>query len=112
MANEPTDAIMAANGYTALDKHTPIEEMDIVEITRTMEGIKTYSKRTYFYEMFTWNTTDADEHIRSNDTYILGGCVRHYPHNPGRRLRTIMKPVASSFHINRNVIKIWRREEI
>ena len=107
-----TDAIMTANGYTALDKHTRIEEMDIVQVTYTMIGIKTYSKRTYFYEMFTWNTTDADEHVRSNDTYILGGCVRYYPHNPVRRLLTLMKPVARDFHINRNVVKIWRREEI
>jgi len=105
--SKTTAELMAEQGYTAIHRTTPIQEMDIVEITRTMEGTKTYSKRTYFYQMFTWNPGHIDQHIRSNDTYILGGSVRHYPHNPERRIQ-VFKPTPSFFHIRRNVTQIWR----
>ena len=98
-----TDEIMTANGYTALGKHTPIEEMDIVEVKAQTRG----TSRKAFYYMETYNTGDANEHVRSNDSYVLGGCTRYYPRNTG----TEGKITARSFHKS-GVTQIWRRGEI
>lgn len=100
-----TDAIMTAQGYTALDKHTPIEEMDIVEYEAQTRG----TSRKAFYYMQTFNTGDANEHVRSNDSYILGGCVRYYPRST--KFVGNGKITARSFHRS-GVVQIWRREEI
>ena len=101
--SKATAGLMAEQGYTAIHKTTAIQDMDIVELHYTTKGVT----RTYFYQMFTWHPGDPDQHIRSNDSYILGGSVRYYPRNPGRRMQ-IYKPVPSFFHIRRNVTQIWR----
>jgi hypothetical protein len=98
-----TDEIMSANGYTALDKNTPIEEMDIVEYKAQTRG----TSRKAFYYMQTFNTGDANEHIRSNDSYVLGGCVRYYPRSTG--VIVTGKITARSFHKS-GVTQIWRRD--
>jgi len=107
MTHKTSAELMAEQGFKTLDKTTQIQEMDVVEITRTIDGINSTSTRTYFYQMFTWHPGDPDQHIRSNDNYILGGSVRYYPRNADRHLQ-LHKPIPSFFHIRRNVIQIWR----